>query len=377
MGSEVSKDERGLRGQSVEEQTLDMGHDVELNIKQLPTSVQQYRLVGLMQGLQRMARLQEQLTNTQIDFRQKRREAAFKREIVWNCDARFMRELQKLIAQGSENLRMEFKKLEQLAAECQAARDTLGPMEQDGIEAEQRWEGQIWSLRQAENHVYQDFSAEFRIADSYPPASPSVVSSQYESLSESESEPFEDDPLPGKGNTTAVIVPPASLVSQTARNEPPTTSLRPATADPALLGLEIRQTEGMPSEMNSADWDIDSDIGDIDRLPRTGTVEEVIGPPRSLPLRTYGSELYTNLHTDFGTKRDRINKWLERSALESRLESISIFTVLRDQMKAENMVMPSNWAQLVIAYWELDGASVLESASDASASQEYDFSSFG
>jgi hypothetical protein len=357
MGSEVSKDQSSLREQSGDEQILDMGHDVGLNIKQTPTNVQRYRLVGLMQGLQRVARLQEQLTNTQIDFRQKRREAAFKREIVWDRDARFMRELQKLIAQGSANLKVESKKLEQLADQCQAARDTLGPMEQEGIEAEQRWEGQIWSLREAENQVYQEFSAEFCIAESYPPASPSDDSSQYESSSESESERFEDNPLPGEGNGTAAMAPPASLISQIDNIEPPTTSLRPSIADPTLLGLETHQAEAIPLETNSADFEFDSGTGDIDHPPQPWTVEDLIGPPRRLPGRKYASQLYTNLHTDFGTKRDRINKWLESRALASRMESTSIFTILKDQMKVENVAMPSNWAQLVIAYWELDGAS--------------------
>jgi hypothetical protein len=355
MGSEVSKDRGCLREQIGDELILEMGRDDDLNIKQPPTNVHKYRLVGLMQGLQRVARLQEQLTNTQIDFRQKRREAAFKRDLVWDSDARFMRELQKLIAEGSENLQRDFKKLEHLADACQAARDILGPMEQEGIEAEQRWEGQIWSLRQAENHVYQEFNAEFRIAESYPPAPPSIDSSQYES-SEFGSQSSQDDLPSSQGNVTAAIVPTASLIPQTVDIEPPLAPLRLTTAEPALLGVETRETEANLLKTNSAKWDNDSGIEDIDRPSHTRTIEGLIGPPQRLPARKYASELYPNLHTDFGTKRDRINKWLESSALASRIEATSIFTVLRDKMIAESMQMPSNWAQLVIAYWELDGA---------------------
>jgi hypothetical protein len=361
MGLGVLRSRGVLREQSSDKQVLDMGRDVDGETKQNVTNIEESHFALLMQGLQRVARLQEEVTTTQINFRQKRREAAFKRETVWDLDEKFMRELQKLIAQGRGNLQGDFKRLEELADECQAARDVLGPVEQENIEAEQRWEGQIWSLRQAENQVYRDFETEFCVAESYPPASPSVDSSHYESPSEPESEIFENDIIGGQSSLLApspAMTLPRSFVDA---NQPRNPELHAAShgskaLNPTLLGLEDHQTEATPLAMDIERWDSDSGIGDIDRAPQTWITQGLIGPHQRLPARHYTSELYQNLQTDFGTKRDRINRWLENNALASRIEATSIFTILKDQMNAENEQVPSNWAQLVVAYWELDGA---------------------
>lgn len=342
-----------------------MDCDVKEETEQNSTSVRVNRFVSLMQGLQRVAKLQEEVTTTQIDFRQKRREAAFKRELVCDLDAKFMRELQKLIAQGTMDLQGDFKKFEQLADECQAARDILGPIEQENIEAEQRWEGQIWSLRQAENRVYQHFEAEFRIAKTYPSA-PSSVDSQYESLSQDESlsEPesgtFEEDLVADQSRILApnvgMTAPKAFMTIQPPHTEPLTSVHESMILDPSLLGLEDYETEIVALAIHNERWDSYSGIGDIDRASQTSADQDIIGPPQPLPAKPYTSGLYRNLETDFGTKRDRINRWLENSALASRIEATSIFTILKDLLNAENEEVPSNWAQLVIAYWELDVA---------------------
>ena len=335
-----------------------MDCNVEEETKQNSTSVGRNRFISLMQGLQRVAKLQEEITATQIEFRQKRREAAFKREIVCDLDAKFMRELQKLISQGTKDLQAHSKKLGQLADECQAARDILGPIEQENIESEQRWEGQIWSLRQAENQVYQHFEAEFRIAKAYPPA-PSSVDSQYESLSESESDTFEDDLVADQSllaPSVGMTAPKGFMTIQPPHIEPHTAVQGSTISDPSLLGLEDYETENVALAINSERWDSYSGIGDIDRAPQIRADQDLIEPPQPLPAKLYTSSLYRYLETDFRTKRDRINKWLETSALTSRIEATSIFTILRDHLNAENEDVPSNWAQLVVAYWELDGA---------------------
>jgi hypothetical protein len=55
------------------------------------------RMLTLMQGLRSVATLQMDVTNAQIEFREKRRKASFQREVVSNCDAKFMKVLQKLV----------------------------------------------------------------------------------------------------------------------------------------------------------------------------------------------------------------------------------------------------------------------------------------
>lgn len=348
-----------LRGESGYSQALNAGHDSERQKQDTSTIIETSRLLRLMQSLQRVAKLQEQLTNAQIDFRQKRREATFKRENVWDCDAKFMREIQKLMAQGLEDSHGNLIKLRQLAVECQASRDILGPVEQENIEAEQRWEGQIWSLRQAENHICEDFELEFSIAKSYPPVAFSEKSSLYESPSEAESGTIEEERLASQSrfaSSTAAVMPQASATNiprqDDAKLQNTTIS---ALSDTALLGFE---NEAGPQYGNIERLDSESGTGDIEHAPMTWNTRERREPWQQLPARQYSSELYPMSFTDFGTKRDRINKWLESSALASRIEATSVFTILRDRLNAENKEVPSNWAQLVIAYWELDGAAI-------------------
>ncbi|KAF4633928.1 hypothetical protein G7Y89_g4182 [Cudoniella acicularis] len=366
MGTEAENPRSDSPESHVEEQTGTPNHGVDIDTVRFPTgrptTVEGDRLVGLMQGLQRVARLQEELSNTQIDFRQKRREAAFQREIVWDCDARFMRELQQMIARGRHHLLEEFDRLEKLANQCQAARDDLGPLEQEGIEAEQRWEGQVWSLRQAESHVYNDFDDEFRMAESYPAAPLSADSSEYESQSEPETEQFEDGLTEHQTRLVSKMV---SIGSGSDRSwnqafgiESTSNVYTHMSGEPILLGVgEPHESEAPPCRPGpSTDaWDSDSGIADIDRVERQ-RAETLMGPPQTLPERRYGSELYPNLLTDFGSKRDRVNKWLENTFLTSRIEGVSIFTILKDELEIEKKEMPSNWSELVIAFWELDAA---------------------
>ena len=87
---------------------------------------------------------------------------------------------------------------------------------------------------------------------------------------------------------------------------------------------------------------------------------ETLITSRTLPKSNLGShsnypsirpgsiELYQHLLTDFGTRRDRINRWLEQTTLVSR----SAATLLRNQLDLENPQNPSNWSKLVMAYWE-------------------------
>lgn len=121
------------------------------------------------------------------------------------------------------------------------------------------------------------------------------------------------------------------------------------------------------TEDNDLDFDFDliAGIGDMDStlsIPPLSAYDEPnllsgaqYSLPRALPSAS-SLHLYPELLGDFSTRRMRLNKWLENIILESRLESDILYSTLRDSLGAEDEQMPSNWAQLVIAYWELDGA---------------------
>ncbi|KAG4427570.1 hypothetical protein IFR05_016947 [Cadophora sp. M221] len=147
----------------------------------------------LMHALQKIARLQREATSAQIDVRQKRREAAFKRQEVWIWDAKFMGEVQRLSAEGKL---AGLGELLELTTKCQNARDDLGPLEQEGTEAEQHWEGQIYTLRQTEERFYNEFNREFAIVEAYSPGPSSDDSSQYRSSSRQKSEGSDDIATP-------------------------------------------------------------------------------------------------------------------------------------------------------------------------------------
>jgi hypothetical protein len=107
------------------------------------------------------------------------------------------------------------------------------------------------------------------------------------------------------------------------------------------------------------EWDSDSGIADISRIPITNTNEDLAHSFQELPNKPFTSlEPYPHLLNDFGSTRDRVNKWLENTALVSHFEGISLYTILKDQLGKEDALVPTNWAQLVVAYWYLDGASI-------------------
>jgi hypothetical protein len=334
-------------------------------------NIDKSRLTEYMQGLQRVARLQEEAMNAQIDARQKRREAGFKRQDVWTCDAEFMRQIQVL---GAERKFEGMEDLLKQAERCQKARDSLGGPEQEGIEAEQRWEGRIWELQQAQERLIRDFQNEYRVANTYPPALPSAASSEYSTQSDAVKLLDEDS---GTEDITAQIRPRESVASSSSLIFRP-----PEKEDFDPQGLNIVENSNLlgigttkitPPYAEAVEWESDSGIGDLDRPPDTSMDKNLVQSFQPLPNRQYHSiELYPQLLTDFTSTRDRISKWLENTALISRLESLSLFTILKDQLDRDSTALPSNWAQLVVAYWELDGATtphsrLLESSETSSS----------
>lgn len=323
-----------------------------------PAQVSGTRLTQLMCALKRMARLEREATNAQIDSREKRRESSFKRQNVWMRDDKFMGELHRLVADGELTA---FPQLERLADTCQTARDELGQVEQENIEAEQRWESRIWKLQEAAEEFQAEFSHEFEEAETYSDTK-SSTSSQYEQCSNFGQE---NDHSPNIFNGDHAIhynaaVSVASSSSQHFRMSPHTEFLAPMdtmfpteSVLPDLIAFDEKTTV----LDDTVDWNsaIDDINGPLDCLP----THDSIGAGIPLPVREYASlELYPQLLTDFSSARDRINRWLKDTSLVSRLEPLCLFSSLRIEFEAENRAVPSNWAQLAIAFWELDGAAI-------------------
>jgi hypothetical protein len=66
----------------------------------------------------------------------------------------FMKELQRLLA---KEYLQGFEELGKLAGHCQETRNDLGPLEDEGIKAEQQFEAKILKLQQAEESLYRQF----------------------------------------------------------------------------------------------------------------------------------------------------------------------------------------------------------------------------
>ena len=307
------------------------------------------RLVELLQAIHEIGKLRREAANAQVDARQLMRKVGFKRQSVWMCDAAFMREVQRLTA---EEPLEKFAGLRRLAADCQAARDGLGPLEQEGVEAEQRWEGHNWMLRQTEEGLYDEFKSDFEVADAYSPQHFGVPSSQYNSYSDTESNVDAD--VSGTGEDLA-FRPTDSMASLPSFEARPQTITIHATSDYPTSEFLLGLTSLPPEDEYIPEWDSDSGIGEIDNPPDDRSCNDLVGSAQRLPPRQDAvTERYPELSSHFGTRRARINKWLLQTMLVSHFEA----DLLVAQLDSETGALPSNWSQLVIAYWELDDASV-------------------
>lgn len=315
------------------------------------------RLAEFLHTLQRIAKLQRDAAEAQIESRETRRDTFNKREDVWFWDNKFMGEVQRLTADGKLN---GFDELTRIAKECQAARDQLGPSEQEGIEAEQRWEGRIWKLQQAEDNMRAEFRYEFLNADALSGSVTSTATSSYKDSIQSMNEDgpvgtnFTEENLGPHG--TAISVASSSSFSRLPlARDFATQSDDGLSRESILSDLTIPETARPKTENGKTDWN--SRTEEIDELRNWTPLSDITGPALRLPGEQHSSlEFYPQLITDFNTGRDRINKWLENTALTSRFEGFSLFSALKTQLEAENYIIPSNWAQLVIAFWNSDGA---------------------
>lgn len=321
------------------------------------------RLIELMQRLPRLAALQEEAVTAQVLSRQRRRALGFRRNDVWMCDAAFMTELQKAIAQGKLK---GFEELFRLGNDCQTARDKLGPLEEESILADQRWESQTFRLKTAEDSVYEYFRSEFENANNYPSEMSNEQSSTSEFSPEHESQVLDSESNDSQIDITYHLV---DSVADVSSIPPLTLSPRPTIAvsepgtpqDSMLLGMT--ETSHIPNtitlsslELDSHEYDSDSGISaGLDRVLGSSVNENWVGSPQSFTQKPHDSlELYPALLTDFTTSRERVNNWLLQTALLSRQDAI----ILKNKLELEHLETPSAWAQLVIAWWEHDGAAI-------------------
>jgi hypothetical protein len=288
-----------------------------------------------MQALKRLERVQNSAVEAQIETRQKRRQAQFKRREAWLRDSLFMKELQKRMAQQGLD---GFDYLIKLAEDCQVAHDNFGPLEEEVIQAEQRMEGELWNLRQAEAEIFDKFEEKFQPEEDREATSESLRGSS----SDTKSKGYEGELFPH------------------------------ATASPELHEVELKslhvggrsERSHLPGDQThqlaeliegDIEWGSDSGVGVIDRIAGNPSQMATVGPPQPLPASS-GTVLghYPELSTEFSTRRDRINRWILNTVLQSRHEA----DILRDLLNLEVGSIPSNWSQLVIAYWELDKAAM-------------------
>ncbi|KAF7956936.1 hypothetical protein EAE96_004260 [Botrytis aclada] len=87
----------------------------------------------------------------------------------------------------------------------------------------------------------------------------------------------------------------------------------------------------------------DSGLPDLDLLENNDMSS-------SLPKQHSSTESFPELLTQFGTKRDRINKWLLHKMLISRSEA----SLIGLQLQKEPDSSPSPWAKLIVAYFQFD-----------------------
>ncbi|KAF7916520.1 hypothetical protein BELL_0413g00010 [Botrytis elliptica] len=373
------------------------------------------RLNSLLQGINKW----QEVLSAELQARQKMREVGFKRSAVSQADASFMKEVQRLQAEGQLGA---FKQLSKLADACQSARDGLGPLEYEGFEAQKKLQGHVWELQQVEDALFESFESE--LGESYeessvtsgsssahdileiPPPdivknhgirnqqdedtgdlfrpSTNIITDIERQQSHSEAPLSIKDPLKKR----LVVHDLRMLLSHDETQPIPVVrfrhsvntgssvnglSERPLALDqnnmerlknPLLLGLEnhgglflqeahydptlsldpenIEQVnyEGQQLEPTSGS---DSGAFDLDMLEYKDM--------STLTTKQHSStESFPELLTQFGTKRDRINKWLLHKMLISRSEA----SLIGLQLQKEPDSSPSPWAKLIVAYFQFN-----------------------
>lgn len=328
---------------------------VKCRIERLSERFDKKRLKLFIEILLELSSLQDDATKTQVDAREKRREAGLQREEVGICDDNFMKMVRKLIAQG---LAREFEELIFLADRCQEARNELGPLEQQGNEAEQHWEGKIGDLQEAQDNFVSEFQMEFEMVDGYIP-SQTATSTKSSVTWEGHRPNISMNGHRREENHGVGVRPLHSVASESSFVlRPDGAEIRPPRISQKLRDQTLSDLDmGLPFEMDPIFFKSEPRFEELDLF-----IDNEV--PTGLPSQAQQNmvkpfrppDIYLPLLDDFRTPRERINKWIEQKVLVSRLESTYLFNVLGGRLESENVKTPSNWSQLVIAYWSLDGA---------------------
>ncbi|KAM3068657.1 hypothetical protein ACMFMG_011180 [Clarireedia jacksonii] len=331
------------RKNSARHDSRDQIDEVHRPVEQSQRRLDEPRLVALLHGLHNLSDLRQAASSAQVEVREKMLEVGYKRNNVAQADANFMKELQRLQVQQQLG---QFEELSKLAAECQLARDGLGPLENESAQIFGNWEGKMWVLGQEEDALYNEFAYEF--APQLSSVGTDMVSSEGSSTS-ANSEILDDHCL--HDNAGLIPVRPGSSVVSFSSIPVPTTiyippqknTVRPNQSQNSML-LGLISMEQSNSEEHEDDMmsDLDSGIANLDRDSETGIVARQSSGPESFP----------KLLTDFSTRRDRVRKWLLQTTLVSKSEA----NLVGWQLMSQSPDKPSNWSQLVVALLELDEA---------------------
>ncbi|TEY62713.1 hypothetical protein BOTCAL_0158g00080 [Botryotinia calthae] len=377
------------------------------------------RLNNLLQGINKW----QEVLSAELQARQKMREVGFKRSAVSRADASFMKEIQRLQAEGQLGA---FEQLSKLADACQLARDGLGPLEYEGFEAQKKLQGHVWELQQVEDALFERFASE--LGEGYEESSVTSDSSSAHNILG-----IPDDPPPAIANnnhgirnqqdedTGEQFHPPTDIITGIERQQShsdttlPINDLsrkklvihnlrmllshdesqplpavhfrhsvesvssknvlsdRPLPHDksgmerqqnPLLLGLgsQERLLHHEPhydptlvldpeviEHVNDGGQQLEQTSGSDSGLFDLDMLEE--NDMSTLTTKQHSStESFPELLTQFGTKRDRINKWLLHKILISRSEA----SLIGLQLQKEPETSPSPWAELIVAYFQFD-----------------------
>ncbi|TGO66197.1 hypothetical protein BOTNAR_0066g00370 [Botryotinia narcissicola] len=373
------------------------------------------RLDKLLQGINKW----QEVLLAEMQARHKMREAEIKRSAVSQADASFMKEVQRLQAEGQLGA---FEKLFKLANACQSARDGLGPLEHEGFEAQKKVQGQVWELQQVEDELFESFASE--LGESYQESSvisssssahdilgisPLAITNNHEiqkrqigdtgnQLCRSETvsttaerqqnnynSPSFIDELKKKRSDVHDL---RMLLSHDETQPVPAIRFRHSVEsgsnmnvlgegplsidqnsielhqDSLLLGLENEEGDWQQESHYESTLLLDPEvveiINDEGQKLETAPGSDSGVPDLDLlenndmstsdPKQHSSTESFPELLTQFGTKRDRINKWLLHKILISRSEA----SLIGLQLQKEPDSSPSPWAKLIVAYFQFD-----------------------
>lgn len=347
--TEDPKPEEDVKGQSMGDHISSFGETGQ-QIAQLGEATRQ---------LQRLGPLRKDTIVALIQARERMREYSYKREQVSTSSANFMREVQTLQAQGklagSDTLSVLYEDLLLL-------RDILGPLEKDSIDAQRAGDRRLVKLIKEEKAAYTTLKSPLVSFGNDLREGGSFASEDFGSESDYDSFRFDNDDVDDLADGTSIqLESPASRTKLSSLTPPQSPSMAGPSHDIAFSPFSIRSGmddqdlgDGMeennisigPSEYYS-DVQTPSKIDNrLDSRPYGYSIPDFTSKKANMT----NPDLYSSLLLDFKTARERVNGWLMYNPLVSRWEA----DILKERLDMEDQGMPSNWAQLVVAWWSKD-----------------------